>query len=384
MQYIKKNTIGRHVIDRSVSLYGKYICFKKVKNAAKYGMASFLLTGLYATEQEAGTQQSVAQRQVVSAIGEYRSFVNIDTQNKLQLKGREILNQILSGQRVDNNIYNFVKEIDDKKYLYAPLMVYADLGLWARSAYKLFHTEDKTVIEQKNYLASIICIAWALNQMAQDKNQPFARGSYTIVDPDHRIYEYLKGYVALCTKTTEPEKLAYAATSNNFAYRRDPTLGGSSHHKEHSPESQFGIDARFSSDEGVLKVLPFGHSHLLFGKLVYGNNHLPLTFIKFEEVGLGNVACAIAHATNFGSSGNAGTKTRREKDIPQFAKDIYHSIMGDDKPLPKSVREMYFSIQEKDNILASTFERELAELGYDFVYIRKGNEVILDFDKITS
>lgn len=320
----------------------------------------------------------------------YSSALNDDLKHALAEKGKEIIAQIYDDQPVAKDVYEQFKELNDPQYLYAPVMANAEIGLWFRGFMSMV-SSDPQADERKNYLMTIVCMAWALDSYATQKGQPFARGSFTLIDYQHKLLNYLKGYVTLCTGAQDPKTLAYAKTTSNFAYRRDPKLKGSSHHKEHSPDSQFGIDARFENSSGVLKIFPHGHSHILFGLIKYSEQEKPLTFFKMEEIGMGNLLSAVARGLNFSQSDQNLVSTRREKDIPELATNIYVSLSGRYYcPEFKWVKEKYIALKCQDRRLESESETELkSELaksffdklnaaGYDYPDVRKGSEVILE------
>ncbi|CAO5674152.1 MAG: hypothetical protein NEHIOOID_00017 [Holosporales bacterium] len=320
----------------------------------------------------------------------YSSALNDDLKHALAEKGKEIITQIYDDQPVAKDVYEQFKELNNPQYLYAPVMANAEIALWVRGFMSMV-TSDPQAEERKNYLMTIVCIAWALDSYATQKGQPFARGSFTLIDCQHKLLNYLKGYVTLCTGAQDPKTLAYAKTTSNFAYRRDPNLKGSSHYKEHSPDSQFGIDARFENSSGVLKIFPHGHSHILFGLIRYSEQEKNLTFFKMEEIGIGNFLSAVAHGFNLAQSGKNLLSTRREKDVPEVVKDMYVRLSGRYYSCEfKWVKDMYIALKSQDKILESESETELKsglanfffkqaiKEGYDYPDIRKGSEVILD------
>ncbi|CAO4846052.1 MAG: hypothetical protein CNLJKLNK_00429 [Holosporales bacterium] len=326
----------------------------------------------------------------------YSSPLTEDMKHALVEKGKGIIKQIYDDQPISQDVYAQFKELNTPQYLYAPIMANAEPGLWFRGFMSMV-SSDPQADERKNYLMTIVCIAWALDSYATQKGQPFARGSFTLIDYQHKLLNYLKGYVTLCTGAQDPKTLAYAKTTSNFAYRRDPNLKGSSHHKEHSPDSQFGIDARFENSSGVLKIFPHGHSHILFGLIKYSEQEKPLTFFKMEEIGMGNFLSAVAHGLNFRQSDQNLVSTRREKDIPEFATNIYVRLSGIYYfPEFKWIKEMYRALKYQDRKLESESETELKSglanfffdqlirAGYDYPDIRKGSEVILNLASLVK
>jgi hypothetical protein len=250
-------------------------------------------------------------------------------------------------------------------YLYAPNASMLEPTLWINSLWKA----DETTQKRQSYLTAIIAITWALVHKGSQQNELFERGSYKLIDQNHKIETFLKGYVDLA--------------KFNYGYERDPRKGRSSHYVNHSPESQFGIDVRFSSNQGVMKLLPFDHTHILFGKINFGQME-DLTFFKLEPIGTANFASLVAHGANaaIAQVETVQRSWRREKDVSPCIRELYQTAMTGvptDKPA-KTVHEMYTNILQKlGDDEAQIFKRAIEKLlKLNKAHIRTGNEVILE------
>lgn len=270
----------------------------------------------------------------VQAICQQKSTLSAQTQRNLAAYGADLLDQISSGglskeELKTQDIYGKFKEILGDKYdcsLYAPISSFLAPSSFVRWALASSDLSYNTV--RKNHLAAIILISWALLDKAKNQGDYFERGSWSIVDPDHRLYTFLLDYVKLTTGSDDPKSLPFVMTKSNFAYRRDPQLYASTHHGDHCLDSQFGIDVRFEPQDGVRKLFPFDFTHLLFAKLsLGGEQHEPLLFVKLEDIGMGSIGATVAHLSSFGkSTGNVDCNTRREKDIPNGIKEAINSF----------------------------------------------------------
>lgn len=265
---------------------------------------------------------------------------------------------------------------------------------------------------RKSYLAKIVTMMWGVFGESVDNQEGFFRGSYKIIDPDYKLYEFLLGYVKLVTGSQDPKTLSYKNTTSNHAYRRSPAKGGSSHYKNECLENeQFGIDIRREGSETTLKILPAGKTHILFGRIHIPGIDLPLTFVKFEEVGMGGLGEFVAHSLNFGASGcNVKDKDRREKDVPALIREAFgffcdnlDAIDGEyivivDTAARKEIqnkgtiydmvnfiRDHYSEMPESEEFIAE-LENMFKSSGYsaDHFEIRSGLEVILDHRTIKN
>lgn len=180
-------------------------------------------------------------------------------------------------------------------------------------------------IKRRHYLAIIVSLIWEIYQKnPTTSGELMKRGSYKIIDPYNKLFKLLHNYVKLTTGSSNPGFLSFYG-GNQFAYKRDPSWGQSSHYKKDS--EQFGIDMRFEeSNTKALPILPEKCTHLLFGKVqIHGQDH---TFIKFEEDGLGTWMDIYNHLGDFWDKQLTPPKaedkqTCREKDIPDELVAIY-------------------------------------------------------------
>jgi hypothetical protein len=351
----------------------------------KRGMASWLLAatlyGVFCMEQPT------------------TSLLPLDIQTKLIGHGRDLIKVLRESEKFDIG----QSELDLQIFpLLSPWMsqaVYSNLSGWDPTKYvRWFYasTDPIYILNRKNYMCGIIAISWALDDMAKKQGDDFERGSFTIIDPNHTIANFLTDYVRLVNGGVEPKTLAYSSTTSNFAYPRDPEKGGSSHHKGRCPESQFGIDVRFDSDAGLLKLLPHNDTHFLFAQLNLGGQSEPLLFVKFEPVGMGSIGAVAVHGGEYLRSTmiNTGKVRRREKDIlkpiaESFTQLCYAMKIGDDIEY-KTIRSLYF-LAENLTYSPDTLVSEKAKAFILLVnqlypngnnHLRVGNEVILDLRKL--
>lgn len=321
----------------------------------------------------------------------FNALLSVETEGFFCKAGEKIFREILSGSGFDApevdlfgalNLESFQKTVEVTNL--SKLCVVSNLTRW------YFKSADSSYVKaRKNYLTAILATCFHLVKVAGKRGELFESGSFTLVDPHHRYLNFLLGYVKLVTGSDNPIELPYLSTVSNFAYRRDPTLGGSSHHKTRSPESQFGIDVRYEPEDCVLMMLPFLKTHILFGKLEMGQGE-PLTFLKLEEMGMGSVYAAVLHGVNFTKTrGASAHDSRKEKDIPkdvreafeQFKTDI--SLEGD----AQTVRDMVLAVAQVGNEVekekkALEFLKFLIERYPDHrPDLRVGNEVILNLSE---
>src|SRR5690606_7912233 len=91
---------------------------------------------------------------------------------------------------------------------------------------------------RREILASIIAISWALyNRAIIEQEKIMDRGSFTIHDPEYRLYNYLLNYIQLATRSSNP---GFFISANDFGYDRNPKEYRSSHYLE--DEMQHGGD----------------------------------------------------------------------------------------------------------------------------------------------
>ncbi len=287
-------------------------------------------------------------------------------QKDLTACGHELLTQIYSNEILDlgnSAIYQEIytkhnKEFSESQYStlanYAPTNVFR----WYWSS-----TDDTYIKTRKNQMTGILAITWALADLATKQNDTFERGSFTIVDKDHRLYNFLLDYVKLTTGFEDPQAVPYALTSCNFTYRRDPSLYGSSHHKQHCPQSQFGIDVRFGPTEGVLKLCPYNTTHLLFALLDIEGQQEPLLFLKWEDLGMGSIGATAVHSLGFhGSQATVSDTARREKDILSTIQQSFNTLkqLANMEGDHKTIRSMVLKANDlkEQALISKTFYDE--------------------------
>ncbi len=242
---------------------------------------------------------------------------------------------------------------------------------------------------RREYLAKVVAVIWKIYDVGKKQGVTGSSVSYKIIDNGKKLYLFLKGYVDMAK-----------SHSSSFAYDRNPAKKLSSHYKEESPESQFGVDIRFYANQSSLSILPHKKKHLLFGRLYFQGGTSPdLLFVKFEEYGIGALSEKVAHGFNFlknlARSKADLSKKRIEKVIlPAIAKRYLEIVEKVPKELrtkfflskPKSIKTMLESVrilaQEKPNF-QSNEKRFLdflkQQYPHDDTYIkwRSGNEVIM-------
>lgn len=292
-------------------------------------------------------------------------------------KGYEVLEHIKNGSAVESALP--IIEGMTKEEMYAVsfnprVEKYSFFTRW------LFNSDD---LVRREYLSKIIALGWAFDDMATKRGELFSRGSFTLIDPKHKVYNFLLSYIKLVTGNQDPVTLPLAKTTNNFGYRRDPNLYGSSHHKGRSPEAQFGIDVRFHNYQTVYGLLPHMHRHILFGKLAIDGCEHPKTFIKFEPVGLGGVAEAAVHALNWKNSYIICGQERREKDIVPRVKEEFLKHFPEEGDKKFTVSQMLGRFEAGDAlesfiaVLQTCYPHDDAE----HFTARTGHEVIIDLTK---
>lgn len=278
----------------------------------------------------------------------------LEVQQRLTTLGQYVLQEILNEPDSSFSPSSLFDEIYPDLEPYLEAATYSRLSSWKPSSlirWTFSSTDEGYIALRKNQMLEIIALSWALTDLAKQQDEFFERGSFTIIDPEHRLTRFLLEYVKLTTGYQTPETLPFLLTISNFAYRRDPALKGSSHHKGHCPESQFGIDVRFEPCQGVLKLLPFDYTHVLFAKLDLGQVE-PLLFFKLEPVGMGGVPEVVAHSFNFyHSQRSLLAGTRREKDIPEVIKAAFHKLQVTAN-LPASTKTIGAMYVEAQKLLA--------------------------------
>lgn len=245
--------------------------------------------------------------------------------------------------------------------------------------------------KRREDLARIIAMSWKVAAIGKKEAGNPTSISYKIVDKDGKFYQYLLGYEQFANKM-----------SSSFAYDRNPAHKKSSHYKDVSPESQYGIDIRFYASQKSLNLLPLKKAHILFGKLVIGAGQPNLLFLKFESHGISALSETVRHGIALIKSRMRSKKDlqqqRIERIIPDTIGKLYISIV---EKLPKAEQAKYFNQGStiRGMILAlrelSAANSQYADDEKNFVeqlkkqypndgsYLqwRTGNEIIIDMSK---
>jgi hypothetical protein len=282
-----------------------------------------------------------------------RSSLPQETRECLTQIGHYVLDSVINNKAFDASeagFYDLLMSEHEKSVVATKLAPFADY-LPSSIIHWYFSSPDKNYqTKRKNYIVAIVGLTWALTDLASKHKEIFESGSFTIIDPDNRIGEFLLGYVKLTTGCSNPKTLPFALTPGNYAYRRDPKMYGSSHHLDHCPDSQFGIDVRFESSESVLGLLPFDKTHILFSpKLDIGKQLEPLIFVKLEDIGMGSIYAMVGHTFKLGNSKVNGKKdSRKEKDIYPSIREAFRELqaLGGLDGKFKTIRSMYLSAIE--------------------------------------
>ena len=179
---------------------------------------------------------------------------------------------------------------------------------------------------RQEYLAAIVSIMWYLYSEAINKQQAFIDGSFIILDPDLKLYNFLMYYARTYNKTltgTNRDPLSHKS-DNPFAYSRD-----SSHWKEtQSLWSHYGIDIRFQEDQTSQPLLPTGKSHILFG--IVALEPVPRLFIKFEDNGIyggSNLSNTLANGWELVRHGLNYIQSRVPKQEKKMAPWLYDKLL---------------------------------------------------------
>jgi hypothetical protein len=224
---------------------------------------------------------------------------------------------------------------------------------------KKSNADEAQKAARREMLARIIAIAWKIDSLADDKTA--TNVSYTIIDPGHRLYNFLMSYYNLA-----------APQSSVFAIDRNPAQNKSSHHKAFSPEGQKGLDVRFFANQASLNLLPRGFKHILFGKLVITSSQPDLLFMKFESAGIAATSEKIAHGLSFIKSRLRSkaqlSAARIERVIPDQVYNGYMAMVNKLTPAQKAA----LKVDDADNI------REMVLKAMQMVHTRADLKPLLD------
>ncbi len=292
---------------------------------------------------------------------------------------------VYKGSRVVNAIYG-KGNLTDIKVL--PLLV-SENGKKKRGSKKT-EKEIEVSAARQEYLAKIVAVVWYIHKKGQEQGVKGSSVSYKIVDGGQKLYQFLRKYVQVASKQ-----------SKYFAYDRSPKKNKSSHYKEESPASQFGIDIRFEAKMKSIALLPHKKKHVLFGKIVFlGEKHPELVFVKFEEYGIAAFSEKVNHGVSFFKSLTRSKKSQAKKRIekviiPVVAKKYLELINKASKEKieelsldkPRSIKTMADALKKLSKGAFKEFIKTLkSQYKHDKEYARwrSGNEVIIEFAKSKS
>lgn len=260
---------------------------------------------------------------------------------------------------------------------------------WFKTAKQIIKPESVDKIQQRqDHLAAINSLMWSIHSKAKEtQNKDVERGSFTLKDPNNKLFEFLLDYVKLANNGNTEGFL----TGSDLAYSRSPANRLSSHHK--TDHQQYGIDMRFNRGDYTTPILPENMPHLLFGQIdINGEKH---TFIKFERVGLGSAFEAMLHGKHYLESRNHTSKPddsrsfrEKAKDIPPNLTKIYTDFCTKHKITPKKkalIHEMLETIDQyeaEDPDTKKAFVNCAARHNLNNLESRKGKEVIMDLAKL--
>lgn len=253
--------------------------------------------------------------------------------------------------------------------------------------------------QQKAYLDQIIAVVWALFNKAVEKGQGFTGGTIVIIDPGFALYNFLFNYVCFVNPNIQPGKNPSNIIADNmYGYARRST-----HFTELNDlsnfEGHYGIDIRYD-EKDLQPLLPGNKQHILFGKLPH--LAIPVIFIKFETYGLvlerKELIKHVEKAAQKGKKDILRSHTpslSRREDMPLEVKKRFENLLNqlpkaEQKIVNKAISKQFNHIrtyyaqakrlathQEKYAPEAQKFVNYL-DNHFDFVYLRRGNEVILD------
>lgn len=253
--------------------------------------------------------------------------------------------------------------------------------------------------QQKAYLDQIIAVVWALFNKAVEKGQGFTGGIIVIIDPEFALYHFLFNYVCFVNLNIHPGKNpSNIIADNRYGYSRRST-----HFIElidlSTFEGQYGIDIRYDGKD-LQPLLPGNKQHILFGKLPH--IAIPVIFIKFETYGLVfERKEMIKHVEKAAQKGKKDilkshiSSLSRREDMPlEVKKRFDHLVNQLPKPEQKIVSKAiskqfnhirtYYAQAKRLATHKEQFGQEAQKFvnyldnHFDYVYLRKGNEVVLD------
>lgn len=259
--------------------------------------------------------------------------------------------------------------------------------------------EASFLVQQKIYLDQIIAIAWALFNKAIEKGQGFTGGTIVVIDPEFALYHFLFNYICFVNPNIRPgQNPSNIIADNIYGYSRRST-----HFTELNDlknfEGHYGIDIRYDGKD-LQPLLPANKQHILFGKL--SHIAIPTIFIKFETYGLVfERKEMIKHVEKAAQKGKKDILRShipllsRREDMPSEVKKQFDHLLDQ---LPKAEQKIVNEAISKQFNHIRTYYAQAKRLAthdqkyseearefikyldthYDYVYLRRGNEVILD------
>jgi hypothetical protein len=257
--------------------------------------------------------------------GHSDKFSREDIKNLID-KGTDILKKIQAGKTfweipAKLEIFQDYSQFNNKINIIPKFMSYTVLKEVGVGAYKyalsIFFDDIKS--EELRYfwhasLENVVALMWAITHEAFKGQEPFTRGAFSIIDPNDYLYNFLCDYSTFVSEATCLKDLTPAIWNllgSNLVYDRTTKTS----HYEKTTINQVGIDCRFELNGYPLPILPFGMSHIMFGK-VFTNMGETKTFLKLEPAGLGDFRSLLEHGMNYFGSISTLDILRREKDIP--------------------------------------------------------------------
>ncbi|WP_010298597.1 hypothetical protein [Candidatus Odyssella thessalonicensis] len=235
----------------------------------------------------------------------------------LTAKGRQKLSEILAGRpEADQHELAVFKDYNKHNiYYFKNGLTLTNLCSWISGAFTA-NAEDSLYLPLQARVETFVSIVWALVELSWQQGDKFNRGAIIIEDKDRRLHDYLENLTVYCAGVTKSEELSdgvYNLWGSNIGYSR---MAKSSHFVGRQL-THYGFDARFEPESFALPVLPFGMTHVLFGRVL---NHAgqEVTFLKPEEAGMADLRSLFYHTYCLFAPIPESKILRREKDVPRL------------------------------------------------------------------
>jgi len=263
--------------------------------------------------------------------------------------------------------------------------------LWEKLIIKKYAHTDQ--FEQKEELLKRIAVCWFLYSKALEQKKPFYNGMFVIKDThDHALYNFFYQYVEQTIDDKHKDPGYYS--TNLFSYARHSTH----FKKDKEPNSEYGIEIRYSDKDWAAYDLPSGCSHILMGKLKNTDDYKNRMYLKMEDAGIyyteiiyhaGGVVWSCARkvlpcligsqiASKFITL-NDGKFCQKEH-LPHTVKNLYYQECKKQNVSPhtvSSISQIWKHIKDSEvNSLPKT--KELIEKQYSNFQERFGDEIIID------